>query len=56
MPRRERRKKPKFPRRKWRPGQQERTQPPKKGRGSSYRRPAARRRAQRDAEEAGESG
>jgi hypothetical protein len=31
-------KKPKFPRKKWKPGQAPRVEPPKKGKGASYRR------------------
>lgn len=37
MAERDEAKKPRFPRRKWRPGQQERIETPKKGRGA-YRR------------------
>lgn len=32
------RKKPKFPRKKWKPGHAPRVEPPKKGKGASYRR------------------
>ena len=42
---------PRFPRKQWRPGQVEKSVPPKKGKGSSYDRPREARRARRQADE-----
>jgi hypothetical protein len=49
--------KPRFPRRRWQPGQQERVETPKKGKGS-YRRDRQRRRAGEEVDDAigGEAG
>jgi len=52
---RRKRTKPRFPRRQWRPGQQERVETPKKGKGA-YRRSHERRHSDEEAAEAFEEG
>ena len=50
MSERRRDKKPRFPRKQWQPGQQERVENPKKGKGT-YRRGRHRRRTEKETED-----
>ena len=55
MSKRRSQKKPRFPRQRWRPGQQERAETPKKGKGA-YRRSHERRHADEEAAEVFDEG